>query len=366
MISLLALLSLAACGRVARPDGASGSVVAGKRLIIGTMEGDLVALDTDSGATLWKLELRSGENVKNTAIYGTPAVDGDTVYIGGYNGRLYAVSLTGEERWVEPVGIDEARIVGSPVVAGGLVLIGSSDGNLYAFDTNPEEHSRVWEFPTGGEVWATPVVSDGVVYFGSLDHKFYAVDLGNGEKVWEFRTKGGITARAVVAGGRVYVGSFDHVLYAIDVKTGKEVARFGGATGWYWAGAVATEDTLYVPSLDGRLYALGLDDLKPRWPPFVTDEAITNTPVIIRDRIAVPSNDGRVRLVRLRDGGDQRQCNIGKKIKSLATDQGTIYVAANDHSVRALRVDSRADMDEVWARRTDRDEPELPSRSKPC
>ena len=84
------------------------------------------------------------------------------------------------------------------------------------------------------------------------------------------------------------------------------------------------------------------------------------------DRIAIPSKDGRVRLVRLKDGGDLRQCNIGPDIKSLIKGDGVFYLSADDHSIRALSIDSRADMDEEWSRFTNIDEPEPQSRSKPC
>ena len=380
-VQLLALLCLAACARLGSPEGWPAGVVVEDTLYIGTMEGDFRALDIETGNSRCTFQLES-ENEQDRAFYGTPAIDEDTLYIGGYDGVLYALPLSCEDRekW-EPgdqlvVGAGD-HIVGGPTVADGAVLIGSSDGNLYAFDINRDETGVRFEgsrwvapFPTGNKIWSTPAVADGVVYFGSLDHNLYAVSLESGEAVWPspFSARGAITASPVVAGGRVYVGAFDSVFYAIDAKTGKEVARFEGASGWFWGAAVATEDTVFAPSLDGNLYALDIDTLEMQWSqPLKTDGRLIGSPAILGDKIAVASLDGRVRLVRLSDGSEERQCNVGVKLRaSLLAHQGVIYLAASDHSVRALEVDSRGDPDEKWAHFTNEDVPVNSGRAPDC
>ena len=337
---LFALLSLVACARLGVPEGWSAGTVHGGRLYIGTMEGDLRALDISTGETVWRYELRGEET--DRAIYGTPAVAGETLFVGGYDGILYALSLDGEEVWDTSVGNAE-HIVGSPVVVDNLVLVGSSDGNLYAFDAT--EGSLQWTFATGNKVWSTPAVADGVAYLGSLDHNLYALKLEDGSEVWRFTAKGAITARPVVARGRVYVGTFDSVFYAVDARTGEEIWRFEEANKWYWGGALAHEDTIYAPSLDGNLYALDIDSGVLRWV-LETGGPLVGSPAVIFDRIATPSLDGRLRLVRLRDGSDERQCDVGVKLRaSLSVHEDFIYLAATDHTVRALRVKANGNPD---------------------
>ena len=344
------------------PEGWSEGVVVGDILYIGTMEGDLRALSIGTGETIWSFELRDEESA-NRAIYGTPAVAGDTLYIGGYDGRLYALPLNGgeggdqvREIWDASVG-DGNPIVGSPIIADGLVLVGSSDGSMYAFDIS--DGSLRWAFPTGNKIWSTPAVADGVAYFGSLDHKVYAVSIEDGKEAWQspFSAKGAITATPLIVNGRVYVGAFDSVFYAIDAATGREVSRFEGASKWYWGGAVAYEDTIYAPSLDGNLYALDVDTLEQRWV-LETGGALVGSPVVVFDRLAVPSQDGRVRLVGLNDGADEQQCNVGAKLRaSLALHEDVIYMAAVDHSVRALRVKPNGNPDEEWVHFTNEEDP---------
>ncbi len=328
-------------------------MVSGDNLYIGTMEGDVRALDLKSGDTVWKFALR-GEPEGNRVIYGTPAIANSTLFIGGYEGYLYALSLDGEDVWETMVG-DGAPIVGSPVVADDTVLVGSSDGCLYAFDT--ADGSQRWKFQTEDKVWSTPAAAEGVAYFGSLDHNVYAVRVADGSQVWKFPTEGAVTAKLVVARGRVYVGSFGRSFYAIDAETGTEVWRFNGSRKWYWGGAVATESAILAPCLDGNLYALDIETGELKWT-LETQGPIIGSPAVLSNWIAVASLDGKVRLVRPQDGGDENVCNIGVQLKnSLVTHEDVIYLAGDDHTIRALRVKTNGNPDEEWVHFTNQDDP---------
>ena len=72
-------------------------------------------------------------------------------------------------------------IFSSPVVANGVVYVGSFDGILYAFDTagcGSPPCAPLWTSPTTGDaLYSSPAVAGGVVYIGSLGHKLYAFHL---------------------------------------------------------------------------------------------------------------------------------------------------------------------------------------------
>ena len=349
------LIASAACASIGNPSGWSGGLVVDDVLYIGTRDGELVALNRATGERSWSFELLGKET--DRAIYGTPAVAGDTLFLGGYDGILYSLYLEdgGEEgsEWkagdLKGQATLEGHIVGGPVVADDLVLVGSSgssDGNLYAFDVE-EIGSQKWRFPTEAGVWSSPVVVDGVVYFSSMDHNVYAVSIEDGSQEWRFETGGAIAATPLVMRGRVYVGSFDSVFYAIDAETGKEVWRFEGADNWYWGHAIAHEDTVYAPSLDGNLYALDMADGDLLWT-LETDGPIVGSPAVVSDLIAVPSVDGRIRLASLTNGNEQYICNTETAIRTSLVEQGgSIYFGARDRSIRALRVSTDRGPD--WA-----------------
>ena len=66
----------------------------------------------------------------------------------------------------------------SPAVVNGVVYVGSFDGKLYAFDANgcapADECNPLWTGATQNDITSSPAVANGVVYIGSADHRLYA------------------------------------------------------------------------------------------------------------------------------------------------------------------------------------------------
>lgn len=359
LISLYALI-LSGCAGTAHPEGWSGGVVTDDFIFIGTMEGQLIALDRFSGETYWKFNLRGEESQR--AIYGTPAISNETLYIGGYDSILYALTTEGNLIWEERL---DGPIVGSPFVAENLILVSSTDGHVYAFDKT--EQSRKWRFKAKNSVWSGPIASSGIVYFGSLDHNVYALTQDDGDLLWTFSTNGAVTATPLVYDGHVYVGSFDGNFYAIDAKTGMETWRFDNANNWYWGSAIIHNETVFAPSLDGNLYALDIKTGKLLWT-IETEGPIIGAPAIVFDMISVASQDGKIRFARLSNGLELDSCNIGEEIKtSVVAEGGFIYFGAQDNSIRALEIKKNSgNPDEVWVHYTNQDDPISRDKAKAC
>lgn len=358
-IAPLFLLVLMACARIPTPDGWPGGVVSDDTLFIGTMQGELLAIDRNTRETRWRFALNGEESER--ALYSPPVIAGDTIYLGGYDGQLYALSMNGNLIWQEPF---EGSIVGSPAVAGGKIVVGSADHYVYAIDA--DDQSASWKFETGNKVWTTPVISNGIVYFGSLDHTIYAVRLEDGEEVWRLPTGGAVYASALVKDGLVYVGTFEGVFYAINAADGEIVWEFRDADGWYWAAPIAQDGTIYVGALDGNLYALDAATGDLRWT-LSTDDRIVGSPVIVGNLIAVPSDDGKVHIARLGDGTEVFACNIREKVRSsLVQQDGIIYFGASDSSIRAMSIKPDGNPDEVWVYLTDEDDPIPRDRAPAC
>ncbi len=112
------------------------------------------------------------------------------------------------KRWSSFTGCSGSICGGSsPAVVNGVVYVGSYDGNVYAF--NAVTGAKLWSFPTGGEVFSTPAVANGVVYVGSNDQNVYALNAATGAKLWSYATTYDVTSSPAVANGMVYIGSED-------------------------------------------------------------------------------------------------------------------------------------------------------------
>ncbi len=363
ILPIILILALTGCAGISNPEGWSGAAVLGDRVFVGTMNGDIRALDKATGETEWTFAIVEDSD-KTHVVYGSPIISGDAIYFAAYNGRLYSLSTaTGNTNWEATVGTGD-YIVGGVAVDSDTVYVGSNDSYMYAFDIT--DGSQKWRFKTERGIWATPVVADGRLYFGSLDHNFYALNTSDGTEIWKAAADGAVTAKPVVQDGRVYIGSFASEFLALDASSGSEVWRFAGAESWYWGEAVATADMIFAPSLDGKLYALNISNGQLRWK-LETGGAIIGRPAIVRDRIAVGSRDGRLRIVKLVDGQGTTQCNLGAEIRTPITADGAfLYLGTADHGIRAIEVKTNGNPDDVWAHFSNEDVPVSPDRQKPC
>jgi len=95
-----------------------------------------------------------------------------------------------------------------------------------------------------------------------------------GTVLWEFKTGGRvISSPAIGSDGTVYVGSMDKKLYAINGKSGVKLWEFktgdGVFSGVDSSPAIGSDGTVYVGSIDHKLYAIKTDSkglAKSPWP----------------------------------------------------------------------------------------------------
>ena len=366
-----ALFALAGCSVVRTPEGWSSAEISGDTVYIGTMSGELLALDKTSGDVRWKRALPTPEDA-NRAIYGKPAVSNGLALVGGYDGRLYAYDSDGDLVWQERLG---GRIVGGPTTHEGFALVGTggvsssddnSPGTLSAIDV--ETNDEVWRLDMGGPIWASPAIADGVAYVGSMDHNVYAIDVASGDEKWRYRSGGAVVSQAALYDGLVIFGGFDSRLYALNAETGERVWVFNGSSRWYWASPLVADGTVYAPSLDGTLYALDAKTGELKWR-FDSGGQLVGSPTVVNGLIAVPVADGGESKIALLEanGSQQQACRIGADVRtSLSASDDLIYFAATDHTIMALRIKPNGNPDEEWVYVTNADDPYPPGRAKAC
>src|SRR5689334_16948852 len=80
-------------------------------------------------------------------IVSSPVIDNKKIYFGSDDGNVYAVDAeSGREIWRR---ITRGPVPSTPAVAAGMVYFVSYDGNFYAL--NAETGALKWKFATGGE-----------------------------------------------------------------------------------------------------------------------------------------------------------------------------------------------------------------------
>ncbi len=376
ILLLLAVLTLGAliisgCTRTTgMARGWSGGLVVGDNLFIASMEGRVIAMDAADGTILGEPvavetapasgglgcgSIFGKPTATAVAIYGSPAVSGDLVYVGGYDGKIYALmfdedGLRSEPRWIYPrQGSIGAPIVGGIVVADDKLYFGSADGKVYALDA--ADGFREWLFETGSKIWSTPAIAGETLFIGSFDKKLYAIDSTTGKERWEkpFEVEGAIVSTPVVYNNIVYFGSFDRHFYAVDVVSGEEVWRFptgedeeGNPSNWFWVKPVAYDGVIYAASLDGKVYALNADNGE-KIAEFDLGSPISSSPVLVGSSIILVTQKGDVYSLDTTNKQQKLLDNLEETVHApLFAGDGVVYVHTISDALYALDVQSGA------------------------
>src|SRR5579863_1313337 len=210
----------------------SSPAVANGVVYVGSTDFNLYALNSSTGALLWKYATANG-------VYSSPAVANGVVYFGSQDSNFYALNATtGALLWKYTTG---SAVLCSPTVANGVVYVGSYDNSLYAL--NASTGVLLWKYTTGLYIDASsPAVANGVVYVGSVDGSLYALNTSTGALLWKYATASGVESSPTVANGVVYVGSDDGNVYALNAHTGALLWKYTTGSAVYsspaWANGV--------------------------------------------------------------------------------------------------------------------------------
>lgn len=356
-IFLIGFLVVSSCAPgTPQPRGWSGAVLNGNTLVLGAMNGSVVTIDKTSGALQWSASISSGTPTGGAfgcsapsalvAIYGTPAVSGDMVYVGTYiqqgnvaQGKVYAfIAGRDEPRWVYPPdGFLSDPVVGGLVVSEGKVYFGAADGKVYAVDAT--DGHKIAEFQTGDKIWSTPIIDGNILYIGSFDKKLYALDTTTLTPVnWgSFTTGGAVAATPLVTPDTIYIGSLDRELYAIDKASGNLKWKFH-AGNWFWAQPVIYNNNVYAPGLDHKLYILNVTTGAEVVPPLEMGSPIYSSPVQVDGKVIIASEAG---LIYSLDTANNQIKLLTDQIKEtiyapLTSDDSTVYIHTNLDSLYVL------------------------------
>ena len=120
----------------------------------------------------------------NGWIWGTPIVDGDTLYFGDTEGYFYSYDVQKAVLNFAPVKLDGV-ITASPLVAGENVLITTESGDVFAVDG--EGKSVLWFDVAEGKAYTTPLLVNDRVLVAYLESDYYLIALDEeGHQAWTF------------------------------------------------------------------------------------------------------------------------------------------------------------------------------------
>lgn len=270
--------------------------------------GYLTAVDPD-GTVRW----RAATDTVGRGIHGTPAVADGRVYIGAYDGILYAFDAqTGDELWTTKLG---GSIGSSPLYYGGTLYMAvefpDPEGQMFAVDA--EDGTVLWSEPEHRPTdhpHSSPAISVeyGRMVCGSNDGYLYCWRFPGPEFEWRFATNppgdGEIKGPIATYDGAAFFGSWDNTIYRVDLESGTEDWSFDtGNLSMTGPGIDPRRNTVFMGSHTGNLYALDATTGDEHWR-FETGRPLTGCPTVCRERILFGSKDGHLYAVETATGDE--------------------------------------------------------------
>ena len=283
---------------------------------------------------LWKSHLGG-------SLYSSPAIQDGLVILGSADKHVTALELAdGKVRWSHAL---PDRIWGSaPAVHGNRCYIGCVDGCMRGLAlSDGQEHGRWCGQPHGlmgkADVLSSPMIEGARLVFGSDDDFVYGVDLDGGP-AWKAATGDILHDNAAcAANGTAYIPSRDGKLYAL--------ALADGALRWSWAApkpfnTVPSTDgaAVFVGDCDSRLYALDAATGKPRWAYTAGGRGIISSPSLGADgSVVFGSTDHLVYCLEAASGALRWKAKTGDVVLSSALLTGGLaWIGSYDGKFRAL------------------------------
>ena len=177
----------------------ASALILEKTILAPNTDGNMYALDIDSGQELWRFEAGS-------PLWAQPLYDGKTVYLAGLNHTLFALNpdKKGEVIWKADLG---GAVVSTPLLdkENGIIYVGTLAKEVMAVNT--ADGKILWRNEDLGEsIWSAPEIKDQLIYVANSTGTVFALNSANGKIAWQKKLESGITGSgALTPDGIVFI-----------------------------------------------------------------------------------------------------------------------------------------------------------------
>lgn len=285
-----------------KPTIAYGKVFTASR------NGDAYALDAASGKELWSVDLSNLNNDRGffdgrvpALLNGGPIAGINKVFIGSENGDVFALDAeTGELAWQNEV---KGEIISAPAIDSGVLVVNSASGILKAFNASNGEEiwSVVQDVPALTlRGTSTPVMASGGVLLGTATGELTVYILEKGQQGWtaeigeptgatELESVIDVDAAPVVYGDKVYAVSSRGNLVAVELRTGRILWKRKYSS---YRQITIDGNSIFLTDAKGHVYAIDRNNGLERWGQLsLTNRGVTG-PTVDGDYIVVGDYQG--------------------------------------------------------------------------
>jgi len=306
------------------------------RLIVADKEGEVTALDLETGDELWSVELdvvvsggvggdkenhlittRDGEVIlldadgkekwrgrASSEILVPPVIDEDVVIVRSVDGQITALSLeSGKEVWMNKRDVPALSLRGNsrPLVKHGRIYNGLDNGRLIVLDSSngralydlavgvPKGRSELERMV---DIDGDAAFEDGTLYMASYQGRVVAIDVRRGQLLWT-RNLSTVTGVEISSSGLFSADARDN-LWALDRNNGATLWKQEKLKARQLTKPVVMGETLVVGDFEGYLHWISQYDGHFIARIEVDDSGILVPPLVKNDRLYVISREGKI------------------------------------------------------------------------
>lgn len=196
---------------------------------------DVYAINSESGEKVWSYSKEAKKEAIQQDYWdyhsGVPVIHKSNIYFGFDDGSICGFNLDSGKIEAKLNADNSAPIKSGLFVDGDILYYGDWNGKLYAYDLNKNE--RLWEYdtyekqeyPTFGQINTELTIYKDLLFFGARNPEFQVVDIKSAKKKWSYKEKEGgwISGDPLIYKDTLYVaGSDNHKLIAFDPVSGNK------------------------------------------------------------------------------------------------------------------------------------------------
>ena len=333
-------------------------VVGAGHVIAVSASGEVSAIEIETGNLSWRVSIEDFEDDVIPGIAGGLAISGSTVFVHGGGHNLAALSVEdGSVIWSQRF---QLPLRGGPTVyAKKALAVTDIDANLFMLRI--DNGSVLWDragLPSGTIVYGapSPAIYDNQIAVAAHGGELSLLDADNGDVIWSdnlatfnprtpLQGLGDIRAHPVHDGGLVFVVSQSGRTAAFAVRSGLLLWELpiGGIEMPWVAG-----DSVFIVTLDGRLYAIRRNDGAIRWvaelPGALPIGAVAAEdipryvgPVVAAGKVILVAEGGNILLFNADTGALEDEADVGGRIVTAPQlAAGMMFVLDNSGTLTAF------------------------------
>jgi outer membrane protein assembly factor BamB len=298
-------------------------------------KGWIQAISIAQGRLVWRFD--SGGLALSSGL----ALAADNLVVGSSDGNVLALSAqSGQLRWQAQMS---SEILTPPVIRNGIVIVRSIDGRLAAFDSSSGE--RLWSYqlpvPTLSlHGMSTPLVDDERVYVGFADGRLVALDLHDGQVEWQLAVAVAqgrselerlidVDANLVEKDGVIYAAAYRGRLVAVEMTSGRLLWARDLSV---YRGLAVDDQAVYLVDEEDGVWAVSRRNGATLWKQEGLLHRSLTAPILLDGQLVVGDIEGYLHWLGVKDGSFAGRTRLGnKRITLLQQDaEAALYAVVTD------------------------------------